>query len=81
MRTSSGFCRPGAHGYLLKDSAGREVLDAILADSAGDTYLSQPVMNTLIGDTFHRRGQAYKTDPLGGGRPKNGPPACFFQKS
>jgi DNA-binding NarL/FixJ family response regulator len=55
----------GARGYLLKDSAGREVMDAVLAVHAGDTYLSQPIQHTLISDYLQQREAAGKTGPLG----------------
>jgi DNA-binding NarL/FixJ family response regulator len=48
----------GARGYLLKESAGREVMEAVLAVYAGEVYLSQPITNTLISDYLQQRGQA-----------------------
>lgn len=54
----------GACGYLLKESAGREVMDAVLAVHAGETYLSQPVQNTLISDYLQQRETAEKQGPL-----------------
>jgi DNA-binding NarL/FixJ family response regulator len=54
----------GVCGYLLKESAGREVLDAVLAVHAGDIYLSQPITKTLISDFLQRSAQPAKTDPL-----------------
>jgi DNA-binding NarL/FixJ family response regulator len=54
----------GVRGYLLKESAGREVLDAVLAVHAGNVYLSQPITKTLIGDFLQRSAQPAKTDPL-----------------
>jgi DNA-binding NarL/FixJ family response regulator len=47
----------GAHGYLLKESAGREVMEAVLAVYAGDIYLSQPVTNILISDYLQQRAE------------------------
>ena len=55
----------GASGYLLKESAGREVMEAVLAVHAGETYLSQPVQNTLISDYLQQRETTEKMDPLG----------------
>ena len=40
----------GVMGYLLKESAGREVIDAVLSVAAGKRYFSPPVTNTLIED-------------------------------
>jgi DNA-binding NarL/FixJ family response regulator len=54
----------GARGYLLKESAGREVVDAVLAVHAGKTYLSEPVQNVLISDYIQLRGQAVEKGPL-----------------
>ncbi|MHB1317165.1 MAG: response regulator [Anaerolineae bacterium] len=54
----------GASGYLLKESAGREVVDAVLAVARGDIYLSQPVIRALIADCVHRRGQTVPGVPL-----------------
>ena len=52
----------GAQGYLLKESAGREVVEAVLEVTAGRVYLSPPVTNTLIADYLHARGQAKPQD-------------------
>ncbi len=38
----------GASGYLLKDSAGDELLGAIRVIMSGQTYLSPPVASTLV---------------------------------
>lgn len=45
----------GATGYLLKESAGREVVDAVLAVARGDIYLSQPAIQALVADCVGRR--------------------------
>lgn len=37
----------GACGYLLKESAGREVVEAVLAVAAGDKYFSEAIMRTM----------------------------------
>lgn len=47
----------GVKGYLLKESAGREVVDAVLAVAAGKRYLSQPITDTLVADYVHQREQ------------------------
>lgn len=54
----------GAQGYLLKESAGREVVEAVLAVYAGKVYLSQPVTNTLIADYLQARGQTGGQEPF-----------------
>ncbi len=54
----------GARGYLLKESAGREVVDAVLAVAAGKRYLSQPITETLVVDYVRQREQAAEKSPL-----------------
>lgn len=54
----------GARGYLLKESAGREVIEAILAVSEGEIYLSQPVTTTLIADYLRQRDKVVEKNPL-----------------
>jgi DNA-binding NarL/FixJ family response regulator len=45
----------GARGYLLKDSAGAEVVDAVRAVHAGRRYLSQKITATVIDDYIAER--------------------------
>lgn len=40
--------RAGAHGYLVKASAGREVLDAVRAVHQGRRYLSDDIAETIV---------------------------------
>jgi DNA-binding NarL/FixJ family response regulator len=54
----------GARGYLLKESAGREVMEAVLSVHTGQTYLSQPITDTLISDYLLQRGQGREKGPL-----------------
>jgi len=54
----------GARGYLLKESAGREVLKAVQAVHAGECYLSQPVLQALITDYLRCRADPDSNDPL-----------------
>jgi DNA-binding NarL/FixJ family response regulator len=56
--------RAGVRGYLLKESAGREVMEAVLAVYAGEFYLSPPVTNSLVGDYLQHREPVEKKDPL-----------------
>jgi DNA-binding NarL/FixJ family response regulator len=56
--------RAGAQGYLLKDSAGREVVEAVLAVSAGKRYFSQPVADALIQGFPYGDEQAGEKSPL-----------------
>lgn len=54
----------GALGYLLKETAGREVVDAVLAVAAGKRYLSNPVTDILVADYIHQREQLAEQSPL-----------------
>jgi DNA-binding NarL/FixJ family response regulator len=45
----------GARGYLLKESAGIEVVNAVRAVHAGRRYLSQKISDTLIDDYVRQR--------------------------
>ncbi|MGH8713220.1 MAG: response regulator [Casimicrobiaceae bacterium] len=51
----------GARGYLLKDSAGTEVVDAVRAVHAGRRYLSQKIAAAVIDDYIAER---HRTSPL-----------------
>jgi DNA-binding NarL/FixJ family response regulator len=52
----------GASGYLLKTSASRELLDAVRAVAAGETYLSPPIAGQVV--SRHVRGGG--SPPTGG---------------
>lgn len=45
----------GARGYLLKESAGREVMEAVQTVYAGEMYFSRPITNTMINDYMQAR--------------------------
>jgi len=47
--------RAGARGYLLKDSAGTEVADAIRAVYGGQTFVSRKLASAGTDETLHRR--------------------------
>jgi DNA-binding NarL/FixJ family response regulator len=53
--------RAGAVGYLLKESAGAEVVSAVRAAYGGRRYLSQRISDTVV-DTFLRHGSAEQAD-------------------
>ena len=40
----------GAHGYLIKESAGTEVIEAVRVVNAGHRYLSQLISDALVDD-------------------------------
>ncbi len=54
--------RAGARGYLFKESAGRELIQAIHAVRAGHRYLSAKVSDQVVG-AFLKQEEAYR-DPL-----------------
>jgi DNA-binding NarL/FixJ family response regulator len=45
----------GVRGFLLKESAGREVVEAVEAVYAGEMYFSRPITNTLVNDYMQMR--------------------------
>lgn len=45
----------GARGYLLKEAAGTEVVDAVRAVDAGERYMSRHIKETVIDDYLRRR--------------------------
>jgi len=54
----------GARGYLLKDSAGAEVVDAVRVVHAGRRYLSPKIASTVIDDYISERQRASPLDSL-----------------
>lgn len=46
--------RAGARGYVLKDSAGADLIDAVAAVAAGKSYFSPPVARVVL-DEYVRR--------------------------
>ena len=54
----------GARGYLLKDSAGAEVAEAVRVVHAGRRYLSQKIAATMIDDYIAERHRASPLDSL-----------------
>jgi DNA-binding NarL/FixJ family response regulator len=56
--------KAGARGYLLKESAGNEVVDAVRAVHGGMRYLSQRIAGTVLDDYMFQRQQAQHEDPL-----------------
>lgn len=55
----------GACGYLLKESAGIEVVNAVRAVHAGHRYLSQKISDKLVDDYVRQRQAAEAKSPLG----------------
>lgn len=56
--------RAGAHGYLLKDSAGREVVGAVRAVHAARPYLSDSITAIVIDDYISERSHLTSLDRL-----------------
>ncbi len=54
----------GARGYLLKESAGVEVVNAVHTVQAGHRYLSQKISDKVIDNYVHQREAAETTSPL-----------------
>lgn len=54
----------GARGYLLKASAGTEVVEAVKAVYAGRRYLSQDISDTVIDEYVRQRKSAQADNPL-----------------
>jgi len=56
--------KAGAQGYLLKESAGKEVLAAVYAVHVGKRYMSQQITETMIDDYMHHRDTTEPKSPL-----------------
>jgi len=54
----------GAQAYLLKESAGREVVEAIRSVCAGRRYLSQTITETVLEDYIRHRRSMPELSPL-----------------
>jgi DNA-binding NarL/FixJ family response regulator len=68
MHATSEYIRrslqAGARGYLLKDSAGAEVVQAVRAVHAGRRHLSQRVSEQILDEFPQPRSSAQVDDPL-----------------
>lgn len=56
--------KAGAHGYLLKESAGMEVVNAIRSVYSGKRYLSEKIGDQMIDEYIHNREIAETGSPL-----------------
>ncbi|HXS52843.1 MAG TPA: response regulator transcription factor [Usitatibacter sp.] len=56
----------GAQGYLLKESAGPELLSAVRTVHAGHRYLSQKIAGTVVDDYIRERHAASPLESLSG---------------
>lgn len=57
--------KAGAIGYLLKESAGKEVVDAIFAAGTGKRYLSRKVDDILIDSYILQHSHVVTESPIG----------------
>ena len=55
--------RNGAHGYVLKDATTKELIQAVIAASHGQRYLSAPFAERAI-EVYSRLTDNLETDPL-----------------
>lgn len=56
--------RAGAMGYLLKESAGSELVAAVRAVSEGRRYLAQRISDTVLEDYLRQRAATPRVSPL-----------------
>jgi DNA-binding NarL/FixJ family response regulator len=56
--------KAGAKGYLLKESAGQEVVNAVRTVANGRRYLSQQIEEAVINDYMNRHETALTKSPL-----------------
>ncbi len=56
--------KAGAHGYLLKESAGMEVINAIRMVHSGKRYLSEKIGDQMIDEYIHNREIVETGSPL-----------------
>lgn len=54
----------GAHGYILKESAGKVLVEAVRSVHSGGRYLSSGITETLVDDYLHQRSMAAEISPL-----------------
>ena len=54
----------GADGFVVKESAGKEVVEAVISVHSGHPYLSRRISETLIEDYVYRRKAAQDKSPL-----------------
>jgi len=56
--------RAGVSGYLLKESAGQEVLEAVRTVLRGNRYLSRKIEETVIDGYVQQSDEAFRESPL-----------------
>jgi len=56
--------KAGAMGYLIKETAGLEVVDAVRAVQRGERYLSQRIADLLTTESFQKLEALIEVSPL-----------------
>ena len=56
--------KAGAQGYLLKESAGSDVVAAVRAVKEGRRYLTEKITETVLDDFIHRRSLSESESPV-----------------
>ena len=56
--------KAGARGYLVKETAGLEVVDAVRAVYGGERYLSQSITDLLTTESFQKSESLIEVSPL-----------------
>jgi len=56
--------KAGVHGYILKESAGSEVVDAVRTVRSGRRYLSRRIEEVVFDDYLHQRQTVSTQSPL-----------------
>src|SRR5262245_38310040 len=56
--------KAGAKGYLIKETAGLEVVDAVRAVYRGERYLSQRIADLLMDVSFRKLDASIEVEPL-----------------
>lgn len=56
--------KAGAMGYLIKETAGLEVVDAVRTVHRGERYLSQHITDLLTNESFHKLDSSVEANPL-----------------
>jgi DNA-binding NarL/FixJ family response regulator len=56
--------KAGAQGYLLKESAGADVVNAVRAVREGKRYLTEKIADAILDDFIHQRSLANSESPV-----------------
>jgi DNA-binding NarL/FixJ family response regulator len=56
--------KAGAKGYILKESAGDDIIKAVRAVHSGKTFLCDEITEMVVGDYIEKREGAVSDDPL-----------------